>query len=220
MTRTRTDLGAASVGAVAGVIAILVVVGGVFLGLRSGDGTGTSADPSDGSTSSVASTTESGPGTDEGSPSDSESADGREAWLQEAVAAAKDGYPAFVPADIPAGWTAGAAEYVPDTSWHLDLTAPSGATVSIDQRSSGKTDSVVESLLGDGTERAGTVNLRRWGTGTWRTYTAGDDTALAQSLTGTVVVVSGATGKDEIVEITKQLLTAEMVVNVGDGSDG
>lgn len=217
MTRTRTQAGAASLGAVAGVVAILVVVGGVFLGLRGGDDPRPTSGPADQTASE--SNLDSEPG--EANPSESESTDeGQEQWLAEVTVAAKDGFPAFVPADIPAGWTPGAAAYVPDTSWHMELTAPSGATVTIDQRSGGTTDAVVASLLGKA-ERSGKVNLRRWGTGTWQTYTVADDrVAVAQELAGTTVVVSGATDKDEVVELTKQLLTAEMVVNVGDGSDG
>lgn len=216
MTRTGTEAGAAPIGAVAGVVAIVVVVGGVFLGLRSGEDPGASSSPSDQTTSEATDSTV----PVDGSPSESEStADAREAWIAVAIVAAKDGFPAFVPAEVPAGWTAGQAEYVPDTSWHLDLTAPSGAIVSIDQKSSGETDSVVALLLGSA-EKSGTVNLRRWGTGTWQAYTSDDSVALAQDLAGTIVVVSGATEKAEVVEITKQLLTAEMVVNVGDGSDG
>lgn len=216
MTRTRTDSGAASLGAVAGVVAILVVVGGVFLGLRSGDDPSSASSPTDTTNSESVEDSQS---TDESPSESAPSESAEEAWVAEAVVAAKDGFPAFVPADIPAGWTAGEAAYVPDTSWHMSLVSPSGATVSIDQRSSGTTDRVVSSVLGRA-DRAGTVNLRRWGTGTWRAYTSGDSVALAQELTGTVVVVSGATDKDEVVEITKQLLTAEMAVNVGDGSDG
>src|SRR5690242_608307 len=131
MTTTRTEAGAASIGAVAGVVAILVVVGGVFLGLRSGDDPSSASPPADQATSDSNAESES----TEQSPSETGSSDdGQEAWVAEAVVAAKDGFPAFVPADIPAGWTAGDAAYVPDTSWHMELVAPSGATVSIDQR--------------------------------------------------------------------------------------
>lgn len=212
MTRSRSQTGASPIGAVVGVAAVLAVVLGVFLVQQSASDT----DPAgtDQPTSGETSTSD--------SPADEETSQGApddEAWLAEAVVAAKDGYPAFVPAEVPAGWSVDGATYAPDTGWHMDLTSPSGATVSLDQRSSGKVAGVVTSVL-NGAEPAGTVNLRRWGTGTWQAFQSGDGFALGKGLAGTVVVVSGATDEDEVVEITKQLLTAETAVNVGDGSDG
>jgi len=211
---SRDQSGAAtSIGAVVGVVAILAVVLGILFvqGRSTPDDTlPASADE----TSSAASTDESPSG-----ESSSDRPKEKEPWVAEAVVAAKDGFPAFVPAEVPAGWTATDATYTPDDSWHMELTAPSGETVSIDQLVRNDVPRVVRDLLGDA-QQTGTVNLRRWGTGTWQTWAAGDAVALAQELAGTVVVVSGTTGKAEVVEITKQLLTAEMVVNVGDGSDG
>lgn len=214
-SRSCDQTGAAtSIGAVVGVVAILVVVLGILF-LQDRSSTDDTLPRSADETSPAASTDE--------SPSDetstSEEPKEREAWIAEAVVAAKDGFPAFVPAEVPAGWTATDATYTPSTSWHMELTAPSGETVSIDQRVTNSVPAVVRELLGDA-QQTGTVNLRRWGTGTWQTWTAGEVVALVQELAGTVVAVSGTTGKDEVVEITKQLLTAEMVVNVGDGSDG
>lgn len=213
MTRHRTETGAStSIGAVIGSLAILVVIGGIFL-VQGGSDPEPRSDSTDQPTAAVTTLSEE-PSQD---ASASEKAD--DAWLAQARAAAKDGYPAFVPADVPAGWTVTDAAYAPDTSWHLGLTAPSGNTVSIDQHSEGKVPDLVSDLIGSA-DRDGKVNLRRWGTGVWQTWTSEGMVALAQELAGTVVVVSGATDKAEVVEITKQLLTAEMVVNVGDGSDG
>lgn len=212
---SRDQSGAAtSIGAVVGVVAILAVVLGILF-VQGRSQTDDTLPASADETSSSAPTDES----PSGESSSSDQPKEQEAWVAEAVVAAKDGFPAFVPAEVPAGWTATDATYAPDTSWHMELTAPSGETVSIDQLVRNDVALVVQDLLGKA-QQTGTVNLRRWGTGTWQTWTAGDTVALAQELAGTVVVVSGATGKAEVVEITKQLLTAEMVVNVGDGSDG
>lgn len=201
-----------------GVVAIAVVVGGVFLGLGWDDGPTPQSTSSASGPASGPAGTDVAPDAEPDDPATEPDADS-EGWLAEVRVAAKDGFPAFVPAEVPAGWTAGSATYVPDTSWHLELTAPSGALVSIDQRSSGTTGDVVDDLLGSA-ERDGKVNLRRWGTGTWHTFAAGDSAALGKELTGTIVVVSGETDQAELVEITKQLLTAEMAVNIGDGSAG
>ena len=214
VSRARTDAGVAG-GAVAGVAAVLVVVLGVFLiqGNRSDDAEPLNADRST-------------PASDSGSPSedpsespDEEPTSDEEAWLAEVRTAAKDGFPAFVPAEVPSGWTVDEAAYEKDARWTMTFTAPSGAAVTLEQVAGGDMQAVMESLIGSDAEHTGTVDLRRWGTGRWQAYD-GDGVALGNDLANSAVVVGGDTSRDELVELVKQLLTAEMVVNVGDGSDG
>jgi hypothetical protein len=206
MTGTRNETGlSTTTGALAGVAAVLVVVLGVFLVQRGAD----DAEPraaSDGSASTTSSETE--PVT------------GGNAWVAEAKEAGKDGFPAFVPAKVPTGWTAGTATYDPDASWTFELTAPSGATVTIDQRASGTVPEVVAELIGDDAEPAGEVDLSRYGTGRWDAYESAEGQALGKTMAGTAVVVGGDATQDEVVTLTQQLLTVEMLVNHDDGSDG
>ena len=209
--RPRTDAGLAG-GAVAGVVAVLVVIGGIFLvqGNR-GDGTeplnatqSTTADPS---------------AAEEPSDSPTSSPTDDEAWLEEVRVAAKDGFPAFVPAEVPAGWVVDDAAYEPDARWTMHFTAPSGATVTLDQVAGGGVRAVAEAVVGR-SEPGREVDLRRWGTGRWQEYAGPDGLALGNDLADSAVVVAGDTSRKELVQLLKQLLTAEMVVNVGDGSDG
>lgn len=218
MTGRRSETGlTATTGALAGAAAILLVVLGVVAvqqGINPDD-----TDPAGGEPAASSGTTMSpSPSEDESSASSSPSSEPEEAWVAEAVRAAKDGYPAFVPSEVPRDWTVDVASYEKDASWRMELTTAAGGTVVIDQRSGDNLKPGLRSALGS-PEPAGSVNLRRWGTGTWAAYQGGGDHALAQVLAGTAVVVSGS-DKAEVVEITKQLLTAEMAVNVGDGSDG
>lgn len=216
MTGARSETGlTATTGALAGVAAVLLVVLGVVglqMGIGSDDTDDASAEPtSEGTTMSTSAE-------DGSSPTSAEASSEDEAWVAEAVRAAKDGFPAFVPARTPGGWTVDAASYAEGESWSMELTTSSGDLVVIEQRSDDDVEALVSELLGSANQ-AGTVNLRRWGTGTWSAYEVDKSFALGQDLAGTAVVVTGPVRAD-VVKVTKQLLTAEMVVNVGDGSDG
>lgn len=217
MTGTRSETGlTATTGALAGVAAILLVVLGVVAVQSVG---ADEPDPTSGEpTASSGTTISPSPSEGDASASSSPSSEPEEAWVAEAVLAAEDGYPAFVPSEVPDGWTVDVASYEKDASWRMELTSASGGAVVIDQRSGDDVKPGLSSALGS-PEQAGSVNLKRWGTGTWAAFTGEGDYALAQGLAGTAVVVSGS-DKTDVLEITKQLLTAEMVVNVGDGSDG
>ncbi len=218
MTGPRSETGlTATTGALAGAAAILLVVLGV-VAVQQGVGSDDTAPVGSKPTASSGTTINPSPTQDESSPSPSPSDEPDEAWVAEAVRAAKDGYPAFVPSEVPDGWTVDLASYEKDASWRLELTSASGGAVVIDQRSGDDVKPGLRSALGS-PQQAGSVNLKRWGTGTWAAYEGSGDYALAQGLAGTAVVVSGSDRAD-VLEITKQLLTAEMVVNVGDGSDG
>ena len=204
MTGTRNETGlSTALGALGGVAAILVVVLGVVVVQRSTD------DPEPGAASDEA-------GTSQSAASGDSDPDG---WVAEAKEAGSDGFPAFVPAKVPHGWTPGPATYEPDTSWHFELTAPSGATVTIEQRSSASVPEVVDEVIGDA-ETAGTVDLRRYGTGSWDAYESAEGQALGKWMAETAVVVGGDATQDEVVALTRQLLTVEMLVNHDDGSDG
>lgn len=193
----RDETGLSTVGAaLAGIVAVLVVVLGVVAVQMSGSG-----DEPDGTTASSGETSSTGDG-----------------WVATAKEAARAGYPAFVPAKVPGGWSVGAATYAPDTSWRLELTTASGASVTLEQRTEGEVPDIAGELV-EGAAPAGTVDLRRYGTGAWDAFEGDGGYALGKRLAGTAVVVAGVT-EDEVVELTQQLLTAEMSVNVGDGSDG
>lgn len=217
MTGARSETGlTATTGALAGVAGVLLVVLGV-VGLQMGIGSDDTDDASAEPTSSSGTTMSTSP-EDGSSPTSAEASPEDEAWVAEAVRAAKDGFPAFVPARTPGGWTVDAASYAEGESWSMELTTSSGDVVVIEQRSHDDVEALVSELLGSANQ-TGTVNLRRWGTGTWSAYEVDESFALGQALAGTAVVVSGPVRAD-VVKVTKQLLTAEMVVNVGDGSDG
>ncbi len=216
MTGARSETGlTATTGALAGVAAVLLVVLGVVgiqMGVGSDDTDDASAEPTaEGTTMSTSPEAGSAPTPAAASPDD-------EAWVAEAVRAAKDGFPAFVPARTPGGWTVDAAAYTKGESWSMELTTSSGDVVVIEQRADDDVEALVSELLGSANQ-TGTVNLRRWGTGTWSAYEVAESFALGQDLAGTAVVVTGPV-RAGVVKVTKQLLTAEMVVNVGDGSDG
>ncbi|MGZ8744573.1 MAG: DUF4245 family protein [Nocardioides sp.] len=217
MTGTRSETGVtATTGALAAAAAVLLVVVGIVL-VQQASGSDDAAPASAEPTPSSGSTLSESPSADE--PADpSSGSEPEEPWVAEAVRAAKDGFPAFVPSEVPRDWTAGEATYEKDTSWRMEFTSSDGGTVVIDQRTGEDVGPGVRAAVGDAGQ-SGTVNLRRWGTGTWAAYEGNGAHALAQELAGTAVVVSGTTRAD-VVELTQQLLTAEMVVNVGDGSDG
>lgn len=221
MTGTRSETGlTATTGALAGVAAVLLVVLGVVAvqqGLGSDDPDPASADPASSSGTTITASASSSPSTTSESPAATEEPQD-EAWLKEAVRAAKDQYPAFVPAKVPSGWTVDSATYEKEGRWRMELTSSAGRPVTVDQRDGDDLMPGVTEALGKDAEETGTVNLRRWGTGTWTLYAGDGRVALAQRLANTAVVVSG--DKGDAVRLTKQLLTAEMVVNVGDGSDG
>lgn len=221
MTGTRSETGlTATTGALAGVAAVLLVVLGVVAvqqGLGSDDADPASADPASSNGTTMTASASSAPSATSESPAATEKPQD-EAWLKEAVRAAKDQFPAFVPSTVPSGWTVDSAVYENDARWRMELTSAAGRPVTVDQRDGDDLMPGVTEALGENAEETGSVNLRRWGTGTWTLYEGDGQVALAQGLANTAVVVSG--DKGGVVRLTKQLLTAEMVVNVGDGSDG
>lgn len=220
MTGTRNETGlTATTGALAAAAAVLLVVVGVVLVQQASGSDDTTPSSGEPTTTLERLPDESNEPTEPTEPTEAaSSSEPEEAWVAEAVRAAKGGFPAFVPSEVPRDWTVDVATYEKDTSWRMELTSAGGGTVVIDQRAGDDTGPGVRAAVGDA-EQSGTVNLRRWGTGTWAAYEGSDAHALAQGLAGTAVVVSGP-DRAEVVEITQQLLTAEMVVNVGDGSDG
>lgn len=220
MTGTRSETGlTATTGALAGVAAVLLVVLGVVAvqqGLGSDDPDPASADPASGTTMTE-SASSSSPTPSESPAATEEPQD--EAWLKEAVRAAKDQFPAFVPSEVPSGWAVDSAVYAKEGTWRMELTTSAGRPVTVDQRDGDDVMPGVTEAVGKDAEQTESVNLRRWGTGTWALYEGDGRLAVAQGLANTAVVVSGD-DKGDVVRLTKQLLTAEMVVNVGDGSDG
>ncbi len=206
MTGTTTRPPASLKGAAAGIAAIIVVVLGIYLTQAS---TTPDAQPRDNNPTPTSSAT----GTDD--PTTPTTSD--EAFVAAAIDAAKDGFPAMIPAETPAGWTAGEGTYVADESWHLVMTSEAGAEVTVDQRAGDATALATElfgSLLG-----GADVNLTRFGTGKWKSFVGEDVYVLTNQLPSTAVVVAGPT-KAEVVALAKQLLTAEVANAPNDGSDG
>ena len=97
-------------------------------------------------------------------------------------AAIADGFPAMVPAGVPAGWTVTKATYSPKGGgmWWIYLTDPNGADVTLAQ-STKTADGIVKQYLPDA-QPAGTVNLSNFGTGTWTAYTGTRAAAVAKDL--------------------------------------
>jgi hypothetical protein len=120
--------------------------------------------------------------------------------------AIRDGFPALIPAGVPAGWTVLSAAYDPHGGgvWTIDLTDPDGAPVTLMQSTASAAD-LVARLLPDG-QPAGTVKLS--GTGKWDAYTGTGAAGLAKDLAGTGAVVVGP-DQDSAAALAEQLLTAE-----------
>jgi cytoskeletal protein RodZ len=128
-------------------------------------------------------------------------------------AAIADGFPALIPAGVPAGWTVLRAAYGAKGGggWTIALTDPNGAPVTLVQ-STADVDAMVAQLVA-GAQETGKVNLS--GTGKWVTYAGAGGAALAKALSGTAVVITGP-DQDTLVTLAEQLLTAEDAGN-GDG---
>ena len=129
-------------------------------------------------------------------------------------AAIADGFPALIPAGVPAGWTVLRAAYGAKGGggWTIALTDPNGAPVTLVQ-STADVEAMVAQLVA-GAQESGKVNLS--GTGKWVTYTTGAGTAaLAKALSGTAAVITGP-DQDTLVTLASELLTAEDAGN-GDG---
>lgn len=128
-------------------------------------------------------------------------------------AAIADGFPALIPAGVPAGWIVLSAAYEPQGGgvWTIDLTDPNGAKVTLTQ-STASADDLVAQQLPDG-KPGGTVKLS--GTGKWTAYTGTAAAALAKDLASTGAVVVGP-DLNAASDLASELLTAEDAGN-GDG---
>jgi len=131
-------------------------------------------------------------------------------------AAIADGFPALVPAGVPAGWTVTKATYSPKRGgmWSIHLTDPNGADVTLAQ-STQSTQGLVNQYLPDA-EPTGPVDLSAYGTGMWDTYAGTSATAVAKELSDTAAVVIGP-DQDTVVTLAQELLTAEDAGNVDGG---
>ena len=204
--------------AMAGLALVAVTV--VACGSDEGDDS-TAADPTASSTDSTAT-----PPSDSASASDSSSAGDSPTDAGDPVpspiinkaakAAIADGFPALVPAGVPAGWTVTKATYSPKRGglWWIYLTDPNGAEVMLAQ-STKSTQGIVNQYLPDA-EPAGTVDLSDYGTGRWDAYTGTSATAVAKKLSDTAAVVIGP-DQDTVVTLAQELLTAE---DAGTGNGG
>jgi hypothetical protein len=204
--------------AMAGLVLVAVTV--VGCGSDDGDDT-TAADPTESSTPST-STSPSAISSASDSPSASNSpTDSSDPVpspiINKAVKAAiADGFPALVPAGVPAGWTVTKATYSPKRGgmWWIYLTDPNGAAVTLAQ-STKSTQGIVNQYLPDA-EPTGTVDLSAYGTGTWDAYAGTSETAVAKELSDTAAVVVGP-DQDTVVTLAQELLTAE---DAGSGDGG
>jgi hypothetical protein len=196
----------------------LVAVTAVACGSDDGDD-GTADDPT---ASSTPTSSESPSGSASDSPSTSDSPTDSDDPVPSPIinravkAAIADGFPAMVPAGVPAGWTVTKATYSPKGGgmWWIYLTDPNGADVTLAQ-STKTTDGIVKQYLPDA-QPAGTVDLSNFGTGRWDAYTGTRAAAVAKQLSDTAVVVVGP-DQDTVVTLAEELLTAEDAGNVDGG---
>jgi hypothetical protein len=197
----------------------LVAVTAVACGDDDGDDT-TASDPSTSSAAASPSASDSpmaadssvppGPTPDNGDPVPSP-------IINKAVKGAiADGFPALVPAGVPAGWTVIKATYSPKRggSWRIELTDPNGADVTLVQSTSSAVE-IVEQNLPDA-QPSGTVDLSDFGTGNWDAYSGTSAAALAKELSSTAAVVFGP-APETVIELAQELLTAE---DAGSGDGG
>ena len=192
----------------------LVAVTAVACGSDDGDDT-TADDPI---VSSAPSTSTSPPASESPSASDSPTASDDPVFspiINKAVKPAiADGFPALVPAGVPAGWTVLSAAYKPrgGGEWTIDLTDPNGAPVTVLQSTAPVAD-LMARLLPDG-QAGGTVKVS--GTGKWTAYTGTAGAGLAKELSGTGAVVVGS-DVDVASDLAEVLLTAEDAGNIDGG---
>ncbi len=194
----------------------LVAVSAVSCGTDSGSSTSApdSTSPATSSSSAPASPTP----TESPSASTSDTPSGdpvASPVINKAVKAAiRDGFPALIPAGVPAGWTVVSAAYAAKGGgvWTIELTDPTGATVSLRQSTASAADLVAQ-LLPDG-QPGGKVPID--GTGKWTAYAGASGAALAKDLSGTGGAVVGP-DQDTVVTFVEQLLTAE---DAGTGNGG
>jgi uncharacterized protein DUF4245 len=196
--------------AIAGLALVAVSAGGC----GSDDSGDTASDPSTTSASASPSDPTSSSPSDAASPSASDLGDPVPSpIINKAVRAAiRDGFPALIPAGVPAGWTVLTATYDGHGGgvWTISLTDPAGAPVTLMQSTASAAD-LVARLLPDG-QAAGPVKIS--GTGKWDSYT-GTSAGLAKDFSGTGAVVV-APDQDTAVTFAEQLLTAEDA-GTGDG---
>jgi hypothetical protein len=195
----------------------LIAVTAVACGTDDGDDA-TAPDPStsSASTSPSASDSPAASGSPSASDAPTDSADPVPSpIINKAVKAAiADGFPALVPAGVPAGWTVLSAAYQPRGGgvWNIDLTDPNGAPVTVMQSTASAADLMAQ-LLPDA-QPAGTVKLS--GTGKWTAYTGGSAAGLAKDLPGTGAAVAGP-DQETVVTLAEVLLTAEDAGNTDGG---
>jgi hypothetical protein len=197
----------------------LVAVTAVACGSEDGDDP-VASDPTSSSSSSPSSPSPSA----SASPNESTSSSAGETLSPDPVpspiinkavkAAIADGFPALIPAGVPAGWTVLRAAYGAKGGggWTIALTDPNGAPVTLVQ-STADVDAMVAQLVA-GVEESGKVNLS--GTGKWTVYTGSGTAALAKALSGTAAVIMGP-DQDTLVTLASELLTAE---DAGSGDGG
>jgi hypothetical protein len=131
-------------------------------------------------------------------------------FTKAAKSAAKDGFPVLLPAEVPEGWVVTDATYrsqAGSPTWQLSFEVPPGGAVVLTQSELGLAQAV-ERYLGDGAERVGKVDLRKFGTGYWFSYDAAGGAGIAKQLPNTTVVISAA-DEATAVALAKQLLTYE-----------
>jgi hypothetical protein len=119
--------------------------------------------------------------------------------------ALKAKFPALIPSEVPAGWT------LTDVSWDgqlwvLDFAVPGGGTAQVFQIQATEKALVDADLAG--AQSDGTVNLKKFGTGTWNAWQGGSEYGLTHKFAKTMALVV-APDKATAVTIAQQLLTAE-----------
>lgn len=202
LTEAKPRAAAAVVG---GVLAVLVVTIGAFLVFGGGDDTD-GPDAADPAVPSASTSTTSAP--------QSAAATATPAPLvsvpyeRQARRASREGFPALVPSDLPAGWAATGVEYDGGSqpTWHLEITTGQGKVVSLDQ-GIGKVATLVGQVA-PGAAAGGDVDLSRWQTGVWSSYATGASFVVAKELATTTALVSGS-DRTAVLTLAKRLLTME-----------
>lgn len=184
-----------------GVTGFIVAVS--FSGCGQSTGTDTADDPATSGTSASATSSP----TESATPAPPAGLD-QEAWLKPALAATRSGLPAFVPAEQPEGYAVTAASFDKAAkAWTMEFTDGTGATVTLFEVQ-GSADDLVADRLGADAAAGEDVDLSAYGTGTWSSWSAGDQSALTLQVKKTAVLLTGPS-TEGLTAVAQTLLTAD-----------
>jgi hypothetical protein len=114
-------------------------------------------------------------------------------------------FPALIPSEVPPGWTLISADWNAGL-WTLSFTVPGGGTAELFQATGGERQLLNTDL--PGAQSAGTVDLKKYGTGTWNAYQGSIGFGITHAFVKTTALVVAA-DQTTAVTLAQQLLTAE-----------